>query len=349
MPVLLLLAALAAVGLVWSLRGGDDVPTRIVTAAADRLPADRREWGRAMVAELTGITGRPQRWRFAAGVLRVALVPPPRHGSRVLAVAGVGLAVAAGATAATAVEVPSLSVSVGVLSVLLCGYATVVAARSPRPRITPPYLVAVAVTLAGVAAALGLVVRVAATHPTATADGTHVFAVLFGLALAGYVAAGFTAGRPGPVLWWAVAGALAGSAGWFALALTRPAEGVAAFVSPVAVAATLAAAIGAAATTGSRPAGMRAGVLAAVLGAPMHFAADLTGLLRVHHYALTDAYDIAAYPHSGYPDVASYLLSDAIAGELLTVLVLSPVVLGIVAFLGGVAGAAGAPRRLSKP
>jgi hypothetical protein len=78
---------------------------------------------------------------------------------------------------------------------------------------------------------------------------------------------------------------------------------------------------------------LRAGLLTAVLTAPMHFAADLTALGQAGHYTLTTSYDVAAFPHSGYPDVASYLLSDSMAGDVLTGLVLYPLVLSVVALL----------------
>ena len=39
-------------------------------------------------------------------------------------------------------------------------------------------------------------------------------------------------------------------------------------------------------------------------------------------------------PPSGYPDVASYLLSDAMAGDVLVGLVLYPLALAVVAQLG---------------
>ena len=115
MPVVVLLAVLVAAGLLLVRlsdgQGVGDVPARVVTAATHRLPAHRREWGQAMVAELTQIRGRVRRWRFAAGVLRVALFLPPRHPRRVLAVAGIGLLVSAAANVVAAVKVPGLSVS----------------------------------------------------------------------------------------------------------------------------------------------------------------------------------------------------------------------------------------------
>jgi hypothetical protein len=47
------------------------------------MPEDRRGWGAAMLAELDAIRGPADRWRFAAGCLRVALFPPaPRRSHR---------------------------------------------------------------------------------------------------------------------------------------------------------------------------------------------------------------------------------------------------------------------------
>jgi hypothetical protein len=40
------------------------------------MPANQREWGGAMLAELDAVGGSFRRWRFAAGCARVALFPP---------------------------------------------------------------------------------------------------------------------------------------------------------------------------------------------------------------------------------------------------------------------------------
>jgi hypothetical protein len=143
------------------------------------------------------------------------------------------------------------------------------------------------------------------------------------------------------VLWWALAGALASGAGLTAVAVTTPVtmDGTTSLLWPAGAGATLGVSAGAAATTRNRLSGIRAGLLTAVLGALMRFALDLTAILQVHHYALTSPYDIAAYAHSGYPSVASYVLSDALAGGILGGLVLYPIALLVVAFLGAAAGA----------
>jgi hypothetical protein len=321
--------------------GGGDLPATVVGAAVRRLPADRQDWGAAMVAELTQVRGRVRRWGFAVGVLRVVLFPPPRHGRRVLAVGGVGLAVAVAATVAAARTVPGLAVFVAVFGALLCGYAAVVAARVSRRRPAPARLVAAVVGLAGVAGATGTVVRVAAAHPAATRDGTHVFSVLLAVLLVGYVALAVTPPRLGAaVLWWPVAGALACGTVWLVGALTGPARsgGTNPFLAPAGAVAVLAVAIGVAFGTGSRRAGVRAGLLTAALAAPIHFTADLTALLRVRDLVPTDPYDVAAYPHSGYPDVASFLLSDAVAGGIITGLLLYPLALLAVALIGAALG-----------
>src|SRR5262249_62059546 len=145
-------------------------------------------------------------------------------------------------------------------------------------------------------------------------------------------ARGRTQGRPRGG---APAAALARGAIWTVIALTTPLEpvGITGYLWPVGAAAVLAASVGAAAATGNAGAGARAGLLTAVLSAPMHFAADLTALMQAGHYTLTSPYDVAAFPRSGYPDVASYLLSDAMAGDVLVGLVVYPVVLFTVALI----------------
>jgi hypothetical protein len=67
---------------------------RYLGAVVRLLPASRQEWGRAMHAELAAIDSAAERWRFALGCSRAALVPSARtHAAgRSLATAGaVGL------------------------------------------------------------------------------------------------------------------------------------------------------------------------------------------------------------------------------------------------------------------
>src|SRR5512132_255398 len=62
-----------------------DGPALLLAAAAATLPADRRDWGTAMTAELAQVQDPTARWRFAAGCARAAVFPP---GGNRAAVAG---------------------------------------------------------------------------------------------------------------------------------------------------------------------------------------------------------------------------------------------------------------------
>ena len=346
MPVLVLLAVLVP-AVVLAVRRGrpdGDVPARVVAAAANSLPAHRRDWGRAMTAELAQLRGPARRWRFALSALRVALLLPSGRRRPMLAAALAGLLATAAVTAAAAAEIPGLALAAAVLGLLLCGYATVRASRPGRARWTAPGVAVAVLALAGTAAAVVSVTRIVVAHPAAAADGTHLFSVLFGVTLAACLAVALTPWSNGPALGWALGAALAGAAAWTVIALVTPvsATGVYGYAWPVGIAVVLAASVGGTAASGSSRAGARAGLLAAALSAPAHVAADLTAILQAGHFTLTSSYDVAAYPHSGYPDVASYLLSDALAGEILTGLVIFPLVLSAVALLG----ATWAPRPL---
>jgi hypothetical protein len=74
-----------------------------------------------------------------------------------------------------------------------------------------------------------------------------------------------------------------------------------------------------------------AGVLTAVLGAPIHFAVDMSALLQLHNYALTNPFDVAA-------SVASYVISDTLGGYIIGGLFIGPIALTGLALLAGAAG-----------
>jgi hypothetical protein len=83
----------------WWRQAGDrlaalDGPGRLLQAATATLPADRRDWGAAMAAELTQVPaqGRAARWRFAAGCARTALFPPGGNRAAVAVAGGLALA-----------------------------------------------------------------------------------------------------------------------------------------------------------------------------------------------------------------------------------------------------------------
>lgn len=81
-PLLVTLAAAGA--FVWrQMRNGDggiDAPARLLAAAIRAMPGGRREWGAAMLAELSHIHKPATRWRFALSSARAALFAPPGDG-----------------------------------------------------------------------------------------------------------------------------------------------------------------------------------------------------------------------------------------------------------------------------
>jgi hypothetical protein len=69
-----------------------DASARFLAVAAATLPEVRRDWGAAMLAELSSVSGSAARWRFAASSARAALLPPA--GGRRPATGYLGAAVA---------------------------------------------------------------------------------------------------------------------------------------------------------------------------------------------------------------------------------------------------------------
>jgi hypothetical protein len=57
-----------------------DIPGLLLALAVRRMPAERGEWGDAMLAELAQLQHPITRWRFALGCARVALFPPRKSG-----------------------------------------------------------------------------------------------------------------------------------------------------------------------------------------------------------------------------------------------------------------------------
>ncbi|MBO0869344.1 MAG: hypothetical protein J2P15_12335 [Micromonosporaceae bacterium] len=310
-----------------------DVPGWIVAGAVRRLPAQRHAWGRALVAELAAIQDARQRWRFAAGVLRVVLFPPAARPGAVRATAAVGIVVTVLATLASVWLVPTIGVFVAALGLLVSGHAVAVACRSPRLPSGRAALFASAVAVAGLVAVTGIVIVAAATHPAATRDQTHVYSVVLAVTLCGYLIAGrwvtVKSGGVRAVLWGGVAGATATIAVWTAL----PPAAVKPPISQTLVGATLCTAIAVGASTRSRRSGAQAGLLVAILAAPIDFVAAVTPVQFSHSFTLTDPYDIHNFPYSGYPDVASYLLSDELAGNVIR-LVVTPLVMYAIAWIG---------------
>jgi hypothetical protein len=335
--IVVMLAAIAAVVIVLGSRNrGGDLPQRLVLAAANRLSANRSAWGQALIAEMAAIADRGQRWRFAAAAVRIAAFPPTARPASARATAAIATLLTVLATVATIRLLPTLAVFTAALGLLISGYATIVAGRSPRVPSSRAQLIASAVGVIGVLAAVGSVVDAAVTHPSATDDRTHLYSIALATALAGYLVAGVSAtvtSRAGRGTEW-VASTCA-SAAVAASSALLPAEGVIAPVSPIIAAATLATALATGAATRSRTSAMRAGLLTAVLSTPLHFA--IAVMVALHTPAtLTNSYDIAAYPQSGFPDVASYLLSDTLGGNIVS-LVVTPLAMWALTMAGAAA------------
>ncbi|MDX6540322.1 MAG: hypothetical protein QOI71_1932 [Gaiellales bacterium] len=96
--------------------GGAEWADRLLGLAVSGLPADRREWGSAMRAELAVVTGRRARWRFSLGCARAAtalrvracLTPHDRGGSGVRALALCAIVAALGLAVYELVRYPAL-------------------------------------------------------------------------------------------------------------------------------------------------------------------------------------------------------------------------------------------------
>jgi hypothetical protein len=143
-----------------------DGPAWLLAAAAATLPADRRDWGAAMTAELPQVLDRPSRWRFALGGARAAVFPP--HGRH----AAVGLAgmLAVAAVAATALvtgaALPAGRVFALTFVALLGGLVTLAVARSGRVGRAWAGPAVAGLVLAGIAGCIAATTSYLLEHPT---------------------------------------------------------------------------------------------------------------------------------------------------------------------------------------
>ena len=181
-------AARLVLGRWWSGAGArtsaNDWPGRLLAAAVAALPERRREWGRAMTAELAEVEGRSARWRFALSSTRATLRLPPAGGWPVLAlVAGVVVASVAVVGPAVGAAVPGLRV----FAVTFAGLGGVMVAlavvRSGRPRLPVP---APTILVAGcVAASIAVTVIFLRREPAAAQYLPPVAAVYLAAVLTG--------------------------------------------------------------------------------------------------------------------------------------------------------------------
>ncbi|OHV75206.1 hypothetical protein [Pseudofrankia sp. BMG5.36] len=187
-PLLWVLAARLALHHWWSATGSQmstmDPPQRLLTAAVAALPERRREWGRAMTAELAEVDGRSARWRFALSSVRATLSLRPAGGWPVLALmAGLLVASVAATGPAVGAAVPGLRAFAMTFTGLVGALVILAAARSRRPRLPAP-APSVLVT-AGVAASITATVIFLRREPTAAeylppAAAAYLAAVLAG-------------------------------------------------------------------------------------------------------------------------------------------------------------------------
>jgi hypothetical protein len=170
-----------------------DGPGWLLAAAAAALPADRRDWGVAMAAELAQVPDRAGRWRFAAGCARAAAFPPGGTRAAVGVVGALAVAATAAAALATGATLPAARVFAPTFVGLVGGLATLTVARSRRLRRTGPGLAVAGLTLAGVAGCLAATSWYLAEYPstpsgsppTSSATLTPVTAVTLAVGLAG--------------------------------------------------------------------------------------------------------------------------------------------------------------------
>jgi hypothetical protein len=143
-----------------------DGPGWLLAAAAATLPADRRDWGQAMTAELAQVQGGPARWRFAAGCARAAAFPPGGHRAAVGVAGAVAVAAIAATALATGAALPAGRVFGPTLVGLLGGLVTLALARSRRVRRPGPGPAVAGLALAGTAACVAATTWYLAEYPS---------------------------------------------------------------------------------------------------------------------------------------------------------------------------------------
>jgi len=205
----------------------EDRPARLLGAAVRVLPAGRRDWGRAMQAELAAIEDRSNRRSFAWSCLRAAavqfhLLRGALHAFAVLAV--VGTLVAWAATVGHPPLAWMLSIVVSVLA-LVCWAARRAGMLGPTNDGVTAWLLRGGGYLTAVAIAA---VALAHTHP-ATLEAADAGAAILGLST---IAAGFLTGvasvaarrsvATARVLITGLGSALAATAGWLVVVLLAP-------------------------------------------------------------------------------------------------------------------------------
>jgi hypothetical protein len=188
-PVLWVLAIRLVLRHWWSGTGSHmavaDLPGWVLAAAVAALPERRREWGRAMTAELAEVQGRSARWRFALSSARAALWLPPAGGWPLLGlVTGVVMATTAAGPAVGA-AVPGLRVFAVSFTALVGAMAVLAVARSRRLRPRLPAPAPTVLVTGAVAAAIAVTVIFLRREPAAAQYLPPAAAVYLAAVLAG--------------------------------------------------------------------------------------------------------------------------------------------------------------------
>jgi hypothetical protein len=167
-----------------SRRSGMDPPGRLLAVAVAALPEHRREWGRAMLAELAEVEGRSARWRFALSSVGAMLWLPPAGGWPVLALAaGVVVVSVAAAGPAVGAAVPGLRVFAVSFTGLVGAMVVLAVARWRRLRLPVP--APTVLVTAGVAASIAVTVIFLRREPAAAEYLPPAAAVYLAAVLAG--------------------------------------------------------------------------------------------------------------------------------------------------------------------
>jgi hypothetical protein len=149
-------------------RSAMDLPGRLLAAAVAAPPERRREWGRAMTAELAEVQVRSARWRFAISSVGATLRLPPAGGWPMLALtAGVVVAATTAAGPAVGAAVPGLRVFAVTFTGLVGAMVVLAVARSRRPRLRLPVPAPTVLVTGGVAASIAVTVIFLRREPAA--------------------------------------------------------------------------------------------------------------------------------------------------------------------------------------
>ena len=331
----------------------------LLTLAVRRLPPERRDWGRAMLAELDQLHGRAARWRFALGCVRVVLAPPRAVLSPGLVVRAAIVAGAAGMGLGISLAAPALQLFAMLFAVLLAGcvWLALLRSRTETAARAGPGRILRAVLLTGVAGAVGVVLYGVVRYPGAVGDPWDplliVLSAVLAATLSGYVwmalvppraaTAHLVTRRYGLVGGLVVGGLpMAGSAaaefgygkllaGWSWLA--------------AAVAALAVAAVAARSSNDAR-AGLQTGLWTGLVGALILLVVGMSATYAAAEAGRlipTDAYTIRAFQVSGLPDLTTYVVGDDLGGSIM-LLVWIPLLSLASGAIGGALGTS-RPRR----